>query len=125
MEELFERLDEMMGGESWPDRWMTVPQILAELDRAGFWAACGRGGAAEGEKAGVVRSALYHHHDAQEFQVWAEIGGQYKHRTKLTAADREDVHEWCDSRLRHVGRQVRAISQGQDVRFPAPPPPPG
>src|SRR5947209_7264494 len=121
MEELFQRLDETMGGAAWPDRWMTVPQILAELDRAGFWAACGREDVTGQEKADLVRSALYHHHDARESPAWAEVGGQYKHKTKLTTADRLEVIEWLVGRSEYWDRQIVAILEGR-VRPPAPPP---
>jgi hypothetical protein len=121
---IFKALDRIMSGDDWPNRWMTIPQIIKKLDRLDFWAAHGLVDIAD-QKAEILRSAFFHHVDDQEGKVWVRIGSQYKHTHKLTAEDRTDLGAWIESRKQSRTAAMKRFLLGSDDRAPSPPRPPG
>src|SRR3954447_26841397 len=91
MDDLTFALSERMRAAAWPDRWMTLSEIDAELDDLHFW---GRAGlaiwSAEGRRY-WLRAALQH--DEQGRAVWLRMGGRYKH-FDLVRQNRSDVDDY-------------------------------
>jgi hypothetical protein len=96
MDQTVKALSDLTGAPPWPDRWMSLPEFAAELDRAGFWGRAGVGHLPEEGKLAFLAGAL-RALGGEGVPVWAEVGGRYKHDALLTPADFCALLRWHDA----------------------------
>jgi hypothetical protein len=118
MKELNESLDRAMRQEEWPNRWMTISEILTKLEGLGFWSDQALPQTHD-EQAALVRVALESCRDVREDKVWARIGTRYKHTCKLTGADQARLRKFDEEASTHPRQRKASPEEGQ-VGAPAP-----
>src|SRR5262249_61772786 len=76
----------------WPDRWLTLSEIDAELDDQCFWDNCGlTAWSVEGRRFWLRRSLATRDEDGRS--IWLRMGGRYKH-FGLGRQNRGDVDDY-------------------------------
>jgi hypothetical protein len=101
-------LDKLTGSTDWPDRWMTAPEVLAEMERRGVWDVPPFAGIPADGRLEFLFSALRSSND-EMFVIWAEVGGEFKNTARLTDAERETVTEWYKGVRANAAEQMQAV----------------
>jgi hypothetical protein len=92
MDDLTFALSERMRSALWPDRWMTLSEIDAELDDLNFWAYAGLTvWSAEGRRHWLRGTLARRDEDGRS--IWLRMGGRYKH-FDLVRQNRGDVDDY-------------------------------
>ena len=106
-------LDQITGSEQWSDRWMMVPEFVAELERQGFWPCTRLAGLSDADRQRFVRATFQARRlPGPDSQAWACIGSRYKHDRLLTREDRERLGAWNDDQTRAL--KAAAIRRARD-----------
>jgi hypothetical protein len=92
MDDLIFALNERTRSRSWPDRWMTITEIDAELEDRGFWTSVGLDDwSGEGRRYWLRRALATEKETGHA--IWLRMGGRYKH-FDLVRQDRGDVNDY-------------------------------
>jgi hypothetical protein len=116
MDDLTFALSERMRAAAWPDRWMTLSEIDAELDDLSFWRRAGlTAWSAEGRRH-WLRAAL-NRRDEDGRSVWLCMGARYKHfdRVRQNRGDVDDYLTWVAETREARTRRAEELLQGQHV----------
>src|SRR5262245_46484241 len=114
MDDLTFALSERMRAAAWPDRWMTLAEIDAELDDLKVWAE--RDGLTTGSaesRQHWLRAALQRHDDEGRL-VWLRMGARYKHfdRVRQIRSDVDDYLVWVAETRDARTRRAEELLQG-------------
>lgn len=116
MDDLTFALSQRMRAAAWPDRWMTLSEIDAELDDLNFWERAGLTiGSAEGRQH-WLRAALATK-DKDGRTTWLRMGGRYKHfdRVRQNRGDVDDYLTWVAETRAARTRRAEELLEGQHV----------
>src|SRR5258708_4499916 len=114
MDELIRTLSELTRSPHWPDRWMTLKEIVAELNEQGFWERVRLSGWSEEGRLDWLRKTLTAAEETWAGRAsWLRIGGRYKHFA-LVLRNKADVNACLDwvaevrqARFRYADELVR------------------
>jgi len=116
MDDLTFALSERMRSATWPDRWMTLSEIDAELDDLNFWERAGlKVWSAEGRRHWL--RAVLAKKDPEGRSIWLRMGARYKHfaLVRLNRGDVDDYLTWVAETRAARTRRAEELLAGQHV----------
>lgn len=109
-------LEERTRSRVWPDRWMTIPEIAAELDDWCFWDSAGLAGwSAEGRESWLRRALATEEEDGRA--IWLRMGRRYKHfaLVRQNRGDLDDYLTWVAEQRSARARHAEELLAGQAI----------
>jgi hypothetical protein len=103
--------------QEWPDRWLTVGQIRDELERMGFWQRAPLNTLDQACRLEWLEDRL-NSTDDEGYKYYARIGGEYKHGSKMTEADKRMFEEWKSDNLMSALHTFRQLAMGEGLPQP-------
>jgi hypothetical protein len=103
--------------KDWPDRWLTVAQIRDDLERIGFWQRAPLNALDQAGRLEWLEDRLISTDD-EGYKFYARIGGEYKHGSKMTEADKRMFEESKSGNILPALHALRQLAMGDSLPRP-------